>query len=186
MPARGSSSYQFLNSLKPREVTFELTDAGCPGLRMRGNKTGSKSWDFVYRRDGKLYRWTLGTFPGTSLESARTQVSKKREAVKKDGRNPVVEERRRKAQLDAQSTVREPSDLYIENHAKPRKRTWKEDKRILDKDVIPEWGEMRAGCQRRHRASPPPVRAPGHRCLGDGAQSRQLVLQCRRLQRERV
>jgi integrase len=33
---------------------------------------------------------------------------------------------------------------YIEKYAKPRKRSWKEDERILYKDVVPRWGKRKA------------------------------------------
>ena len=34
------------------------------------------------------------------------------------------------------------ADLYIAKYAKPRKRTWREDQRILDSYVKPVWGEI--------------------------------------------
>ena len=33
---------------------------------------------------------------------------------------------------------------YLDKWAKPHKRTWQEDKRILEKDVIPAWGRRKA------------------------------------------
>jgi integrase len=33
---------------------------------------------------------------------------------------------------------------YLEGHAKRRKRTWREDERILERDVLPRWGRRRA------------------------------------------
>ena len=36
------------------------------------------------------------------------------------------------------------AELYIERWAKPRKKSWKEDQRILMKDVVPEIGAINA------------------------------------------
>src|SRR5262245_18571478 len=33
---------------------------------------------------------------------------------------------------------------YLERHARPRKRTWHEDARILERDVLPRWGDRPA------------------------------------------
>lgn len=33
---------------------------------------------------------------------------------------------------------------YLARHARPRKRTWHEDARILERDVLPRWGDRRA------------------------------------------
>jgi len=35
-------------------------------------------------------------------------------------------------------------DEYIEKHAKPNKRGWAEDKRILERDALPAWGKRKA------------------------------------------
>src|SRR5206468_7260090 len=39
----------------------------------------------------------------------------------------------------AAPTVGDLANEYLERWAKPRKRSWKEDERILDKDVLPLW-----------------------------------------------
>jgi hypothetical protein len=39
------------------------------------------------------------------------------------------------------STVNDLIDEYLEIWAKPRKRSWKEDERFLDKNVKPYWGK---------------------------------------------
>ena len=42
------------------------------------------------------------------------------------------------------STFGEVAREYLERHAKPRKRSWREDQRILERDVLPRWGGRRA------------------------------------------
>ena len=40
--------------------------------------------------------------------------------------------------------MRELKEEYLEKWAKQHKRTWQEDQRILEKDVIPAWGRRKA------------------------------------------
>jgi integrase len=49
----------------------------------------------------------------------------------------------RKAERDA-STIEGLAELYIELHAKKRKRSWAEDQRILGKDILPAWRNRKA------------------------------------------
>ena len=49
----------------------------------------------------------------------------------------------RKEERDA-PTVAALADEYLEKWAKPRKRSWREDTRILQKDVLPAWGHRKA------------------------------------------
>jgi hypothetical protein len=42
------------------------------------------------------------------------------------------------------STVAVLADEYLTRHAMPHKRSWKEDRRILNKDVLPAWGKRKA------------------------------------------
>src|SRR5262245_9504909 len=42
------------------------------------------------------------------------------------------------------TTFEEMARAYLERWAKPRKRSWREDQRILERDVLPRWGRRRA------------------------------------------
>ena len=41
-------------------------------------------------------------------------------------------------------TIEDVVREYLERHAKPKKRSWREDRRILERDVLPSWGRRRA------------------------------------------
>ena len=86
---------------------------------------------------------TLGSYPKLTLAEARTKAAKAGEEVSK-GNDPGkywVEKKRdnRKA-----PTVEGLVEEYLDKWAKPRKKTWKEDERILYKDVIPVIGRRKA------------------------------------------
>ena len=85
---------------------------------------------FTFRWGGK-FRWLLlGEYPSTALVTAR----KKARAARKDlddGQDPRA---RRQAALRAalsEKTFREVAEAYLEEHARPKKRTWRSDERLL-------------------------------------------------------
>ena len=52
-----------IKNAAPKETDYTLTDAS--GLFMIVKPNGSKLWRFRYRREGKLRRLSLGTYPET-------------------------------------------------------------------------------------------------------------------------
>ena len=66
-----------IRKTKPTDKVQRLFDAG--GLYLEIAKTGGKWWRLKYRFDGKEKRLSLGTYPDTSLASARD----KRDAARK-------------------------------------------------------------------------------------------------------
>ena len=87
---------------------------------------------------------TLGVYPRISLATARARYGKAREELEDHGRDPgaaLVNSKR--ARRDA-PTVEDLADEYLEKWAKRRKRSWKEDERILKNDVRPAIGHKKA------------------------------------------
>src|SRR5262245_53792584 len=65
---------RFVGAAKPQARRTEYPDAGCPGLHLIVQTTGTRSWAMRYRRpDGKSAKLTLGKAGegGLSLASAR-------------------------------------------------------------------------------------------------------------------
>ncbi len=68
-----------------------------------------------------------------------------------DGVDPVAEKKRQQMERIAAEAARSQADTvaelckeYIERHAMKFKRSWKEDERILNKEIIPSWGKRKA------------------------------------------
>lgn len=61
----------FLNSLTPLEKEYTVHDVQCPGLGLRVQTGGTRSWVMSHRMYGKQRRITLGTWPEMSPEAAR-------------------------------------------------------------------------------------------------------------------
>lgn len=119
------------------------------GLGVRVTPNGVKSFVFVYRFDGKLRMMTLrneagkSTYPAITLAEARKVHRDAQDKLDK-GIDPAAKAIEVcNAEREA-PTVTFLIDEYLEKWAKPRKRSWREDERILKKDVIPEWGQRKA------------------------------------------
>ena len=86
---------------------------------------------------------TLGAYPAISLAKAHELH---RDAIKclASGKNPAIQQRKDKVEARAANTVNELIGEYLEKWAKPRKRSWQEDERILKKDVALAIGRHKA------------------------------------------
>ena len=123
----------------------EHADGKIPGLVFRVRPRGGKSWAYRYRINGRLRRLTLGAYPALRLADARTAARTARKAVSL-GRDPAAEKR----EAREADTFGELASRYIDQWAKPRKKTWKEDQRKLNRHVLPQWRHVPAsGITRR-------------------------------------
>lgn len=125
----------------PENGRAEYFDESTPGFGIRVSSNGRRSWFVMFRCDGRLERLTIGPAGagGLSLADARSQAKEALQATFK-GRN-LAEEKRRGRRAE---TFRELADRYIEEYAKPNKRSWSRDKEILDRDVLPAIGRLKA------------------------------------------
>lgn len=130
-----------IQNLKPKPQRYEEWEGN--GFGVRVTPRGVKSFVYLYRFEGKARRLTLGTYPAMTLADGHKAHA---EAVKKleQGIDPGVEAVAERAEEHRAPTVATLADEYLEKWAKPRKRSWREDERILKKDVIPEWGRRKA------------------------------------------
>ena len=131
-----------IKNLKSKETAYDLREGNGEGFGIRVLPSEHKSWVFFYHFAGKKQRMTLGAYPTISLADARKFH---RDAIKclASGKNPALEQQKARANLREANTVNEFIEEYLEKWAKPRKRSWKEDERILRKDVSPAIGKMK-------------------------------------------
>jgi len=132
---------RFIQSLKATDKLQDIREG--KGFGIRVTPGGVKTWFFLYRFDGKRRFMNLGHYPSVSLAEA-TKRYREAFALYEQGKDPMAladteREERRKA-----PTVTDLIEEYIEKHAKPNKRSWTEDERILKKDALPAWGKRKA------------------------------------------
>lgn len=122
-------------SLKPdpnRQIDYWDRTRRSFGLRV--SRTGRKSWVVLYRYNGRLRRYTFATYPEMKLGEAREAADEAKKLAKK-GTDPAA----------AKSAAREAvtfADLttdYMNEHAKKHKRSWQQDQRMIDGELLPKW-----------------------------------------------
>jgi integrase len=123
----------------PRKGQTDYFDTEVTGLGLRVSAGGTKSWFVMYRYHGDRRRLTLGSSDNLSAAAARKLASRKLGEVA-TGTDPAAEKR---AAREAHSFA-ELAALYIDMHAKPKKRTWQEDQKMLDYDLLPAWRHLKA------------------------------------------
>lgn len=107
------------------------------------NPAGTKSWFFIYRFEGKRCFLPLGKYPAMGLADATKEFEKHWE-VFASGKNPATVKEDEQAEREAAPTVKELGADYIKRHAMVEKKSWKEDQRILEKEIYPAWGRRKA------------------------------------------
>jgi len=128
---------RFVESVKPNGKRMEYFDDSLPGFALRVSETGVKSWCVLYRFAGKPARFTFGTFPILKLADARKRAA---DALR-DVANGINPSTRKRADRDAE-TFDYLANEYLERYAKPNKRTWEQDERIINHDLMPQFGKM--------------------------------------------
>jgi hypothetical protein len=129
----------------PDKDRLELSDAACQGLILRVTKAGSKTFSFKYWSPlGKTVALTLGSYPDLELAAARSKVADHRKtiAVDEDPRR-LQREERKKAAREQELSFDKFADRYIDEYAKPSKKSWKNDVGYL-KPLRKEWGRLPA------------------------------------------
>ena len=111
-------------------------------LRVTGDKRGgvSRVWSLLYTRksDSKKYHPTLRSIPALSLSEACHLASRHRNEAW-EGKDPAAERRKAKEAL----TFEKLALLWLERHAKVKKRSWAEDERMMRTNLLPTLGTKR-------------------------------------------
>lgn len=142
--------------LKAATATKGRTDfriKGAPALQLRVTPRGTKTWALAYKSPltGKWSKSAFGMYPDIGLAEAKDRAQELSVAVRK-GSDPV-HDKRRKALLES---FRDLSREYMREHQSRNERNGKRSKssqeaqRLLDKDILPKLGCMRAELVRRH------------------------------------
>ncbi|MGI9463673.1 MAG: Arm DNA-binding domain-containing protein, partial [Aestuariivirgaceae bacterium] len=74
----------------PADGRAEYWDEEVPGFGLRVTARGTKTWQLMYRKDGRKRRLTLGNYPALSLKLARKAAKDARDAIAR-GHDPASE-----------------------------------------------------------------------------------------------
>jgi integrase len=141
MPKRALSDLTVKRVKPPAKGQVDIFDAGYPGFALRVSYGGGKSWVYFYRIGGRLRRRSLGTYPAVTLQEARQLWRDAKHEVSL-GRDPAWQ---RAFDLNFESVARE----WLKRD-QADKRSLKEVMRIVEKELIPAWGQRSIQDIRRH------------------------------------
>jgi integrase len=125
---------QFIKGIKPPKTgRAEYWDQFTPGLCLRVTANGRGSWSFRYRprESGKQNeRVTFGSWGTLSLADARDRAAQVRATIV-DGGNPQLTRRQKREAAKGVLTFDDLADRYLNEYAKPRKASWRDDEQRL-------------------------------------------------------
>jgi hypothetical protein len=142
---RKKLTVQFVESAKaPAKGQTDVWDTKLPGLGLRLSQGGRKSWTVIYRMSGRPRRHTLGPYPAIGLADARELgVAALRDVH--HGKDPGEAKRA----VRNGETFRDLALLYLERHAKRNKRSWQDDERVINRELLPTWANRKAADLKR-------------------------------------
>jgi integrase len=134
------------------QIMYE--EGGVPGFGVRVRPSGRRTFVVWYRTStGRSRMFTLGTYGVLTVKQGREAAQEVLGDVRKGG-DPLEARRRERDSV----TVASFASRYLEQHAKPKKKTWREDRRRLETYVSPRIGHRklaevsRADVARLHNA----------------------------------
>jgi integrase len=113
---------KLIESKRPAKKRYYVYDSTVRGLTLAVYPTGTKTF-VVYRKlNGKPERVLIGSYPDLTIEQARKRAEEVNAAIAR-GDNPADQRRT----VRDEDTLVELFERFIEDYAKPRKRTWRDD-----------------------------------------------------------
>ena len=140
-PAKRLTDLTIERTRPPQTGRLELWDAMEPGV---GVRVGRRDKTFILKmRFAGAQQWlTLGKYPGMSIAEAR-EKARECKLLAQQGTDP-----RRHEQLAAKARERERINTvahvveeYIQRHAMPNQRSWRDTRRRLKRDLVQLYGD---------------------------------------------
>ncbi len=120
----------------PRSGRITLTDGN--GLQLRITSSNKRSWSLQYRYQGSMRKYTIGTYPETSLKAARAKTTTLRAEVQAGGDPQTI---KKGSRSPSSTNVEECFEEYLRDHLKVHLKSWPEYERAMRKDVLPFIGQ---------------------------------------------
>lgn len=112
-----------------------LADEDVSGFGVRLYPSGRKTFAIRYRFEGRKKYLALGQFGKLTVQQAR-KLAREKFVMIANGVDPAKER-------EHAPTLKEFSKVYIKRHAKPHKKSWKDDQYRIDSRLLPKFGSYR-------------------------------------------
>jgi len=122
----------------PKSGQAFIRDSRIQGFGLRIVETGAKSFIWEGRIKGRVRRITIGRYPDMSVALARAEAENIRGDIAKK-LDPADERKKERGEI----TFRDLAKLYLDQHAKPHKDSWKSDEKRIDRHLNPKIGSRR-------------------------------------------
>ena len=128
-----------IRALTPGGTQLDCWCIAPRGFGLRVSPGGRKTFVVRYVVGGRRRRMSLGAYPTTTLADARRRAMLVLGEVA-NGKDPAqVRHDTRRAE-----TFGDLAAPYLEKHARPKKRSWREDDRIIANELLPAWRTTQA------------------------------------------
>jgi len=124
------------------DSTRDIGDDSTTGLYLRVTPAGRRTWRYRYSIKGRIHIITIGSWPDTGLAAARREAATLKARVA-NGEDPSADLQRAQAKKRAMPTVSEFVPEYMKRHAKPNKKSWKQDQQIIERWIEPRIGRLK-------------------------------------------
>jgi integrase len=133
-----------IQALKPETKPYLVAESNPEGfaLYLRIRPSGRKAFLAVYWKDGKRRWLTIGRYPAITLVDARQKCKDIHQLAAKGG-DPTQAKHDDKVERINAPTVTDFAETYLKKHAEPKKKSAKEDRRILEVYVLPKIGHRK-------------------------------------------
>ena len=141
--AKRSFSDAFLKSLKPRETRYTCYEADnrYQGFMVDVLPSGTLSFRYRYKLNGKREKATIGNYPGMSLAMARERYRDMVTAVQR-GISPAAQKRQLMAGTSLSRTFESLAMDWIRDDLRPANKNARQDETYITRDILPLLGKQ--------------------------------------------
>ena len=137
----GRVTKRSVDALRPGQTTRFLWDRTLPGFGVRVTPQGVRSYVFQYELAGRSRRLTIGRHGSPWAPAAAREEAIRLRAEVTLGRDPAEFRK----ELRRAETLNAFAERYLTEHAEPKKkpRSVAEDRRLLEKIILPRFGRRK-------------------------------------------
>lgn len=127
-----------IDAIEPTGKQYDLIDTKVPSLRVRVNQNGSKTFNFYKKINGKVKRIKIANYKDVSIDVARN-VALKINAQIAAGSDPQAEKNAKRKELVFKALY----EAYYSGHAEVFTKRPQDNKKIIEKHILPKWSNER-------------------------------------------